>query len=409
MLNNHRLLWSGTFAATLYWFLSEMLNPILSLYASSLNYSTLQISLIFAAQTFIPFFLTIQVGYFSDRIGQRNMLAIGAGFMMLGSMILLFLHQFSMFILAETLVGFGHIAVWLSSQSMVTFIDTKFREKAIARMSFFTAFGQLTGPLLGGVMYSHFNYQFVLGLYFLLSFGFILTYPFSKISSIKSNDPPITPNRISFLESYKIGGQLYISNRGVRVATLISFSLAFILFIRVTYLPLYLEKLHYNPTKIGLFIALWSLASIIIRFFSANLMDRYGRLRMTVVSLMLSFLGLIGFTVFNFSGGLIISLILAGVGTGLNQPLAISLLSISTNQQNRGLGIGLRLMSNRLANWLSPLTLGAASHFFGLPFAFAVVSLPLAVISYSSIRQLIKLPISDNDPKKKGVGKYASQ
>lgn len=395
---SHKSKWlflTGTFAATLYWFLSEMFNPILALYASSLGFSPVKLSIILAAQTFVPFFFTIQIGYLSDRIGQRNMLLVGASFMIGGTVLLLSFSHFIIFLVVQTLVGLGHITVWLASQSIVTFVDDQHRDKAISRMSFFAAVGQLTGPLMGGMLSDIFNFKIVFICYMVLTLCFLIVYPFCK----NSVSPVSSKKANTFLETYKIGGQLYANNKGIQVATLISFSLAFILFIRVTYLPLYLEGLSYSTTQIGLFIALWSFASIIIRPFAAKLIAIFGRYKVTVFALAISIVGLIGFSVLPFTIGLMLAMLFIGLGTGLNQPLAISLVSSYTSGQNRGLGMGLRLMSNRLANWLCPLSIGAVSSFIGLSFSFALVSVPLALISFSSIKMLNKLPKKSKTPK----------
>jgi len=417
MNKNSRLFWAGTYAATLYWFLSEMFTPMLSLYVSGLNFSIIQISIIFAAQTFVPFLFTIQIGYIADRIGQQNMLVLGAAFMILGSLLLLFYDSFFIFIIVQTLVGIGHIAVWLSSQTIVTFVGGGSREKAIARMSFFTAFGQLAGPLFGSLIYGAFNFTFVFISYMALSFALLAVFlimpknakepsdtaPSSAGDTSNANSSAAnttTANvsitqeekpRFSFIGSYKVGGQLYLSNSGIQAATMISFSLAFILFIRVTYLPIYLKELSYTPDQISLLIALWSLASIIIRPFAARLIEAYGRTRTTGAALLISLVGLLGFTILPNQMGIILSIIFVGIGTGLNQPLAISLLSRSTSKQNRGLGMGLRLMSNRMANWVCPLALGATSQIVGLTLSFAVVTLPLALVSLYSMKLLGKL------------------
>lgn len=409
MNNNRQLFWAGTYAATLYWLLSEMFTPILSLYVSDLGFSVFQISVIFAAQTFVPFLFTIQIGYIADRIGQHNMLAVGAGFMILGSTLLLLSDHYFAFIATQTLVGIGHIAVWLSSQSIVTFVGDGSREKAIARMSFFTAIGQLAGPLFGGFIHDQFNFKWVFITYTILSFALLAVYamlPRKRENQSEVNERqsvPVPKPRFSMIGTYNAGLKLYASNRGIQAGTMISFSLAFILFIRVSYLPIYLKEQSYNTTEIGLWIALWSLASILIRPFTARFIESFGRYPTTGAALFMSVIGLMGFSLFPGQIGLIVSLVLVGLGTGLNQPLAISLISSATDKRNRGLGMGLRLMSNRLANWVCPLAIGATSYFVGLGASFVVVSLPLAAVSMFSMKVLGHLAVSKVTTPKKGV------
>jgi MFS family permease len=305
-----------------------------------------------------------------------------------------------MLVLIQTLIGVGHLAVWLSSQSIVTYVGEGQRDKAISRMSFFTAIGQLFGPLFGGWILDHYSFQYVFGFYSSIAFLLIMSYPLVKKSVTQVPDRSI---RINFISAYVHGGKLYKHNKGVRVATFISFNLAFILFIRVSYLPIYLESKHYSATNIGFLVGLWSFASIFVRPITSFLMHYAGRFWTTNIALLTSVGGLVCLTVASSWPGMIATLVILGIGTGLNQPLAISLVSQYTSSVNRGLGMGIRLMANRMANWISPLTIGSISYYTGLAKAFSIAAIPLSFISGFAIYHLFHLFQRNSNTNEQGV------
>src|SRR5690606_9708378 len=83
--------------------------------------------------------------------------------------------------------------------------------------------------------------------------------------------------------------------------------------------------------------------------------------------------------------GFVILIFVTGIALGFFQPLTLSLISISTPSEERGLGIGLRLMANRASHMLDPLLFGVFILWFGIAYAFWLIGLLLLILSIITI------------------------
>src|SRR5690606_31573537 len=93
---------------------------------------------------------------------------------------------------------------------------------------------------------------------------------------------------------------------------------------------------HLGISNKGLFFTAYTLASIGIRFISGKVSDRYGRIRVMYVGIVIISISLLLLGLGNSVGGLILGAIVYGIGTGILSP-AVNAWTIDLSlQQHRG-------------------------------------------------------------------------
>lgn len=378
---NHRNFIWVSISCGLYWFAFSLTRPIITLYAASLGLQGLSIGIVLAVYALLPMLAAIPGGFIADRFGRSNVLRVGS-FMMLGSGLLYWISGGPWTLaLAQLLAGLGQMAVWLAVQVLITEGPVQGNESRFATFSLYMAIGQMLAPILSGYLADHFGYKMVFA-------GYILTSVLLIFTSWQCRDeaPSTLPSRVGQsayllpLENMSEKTRRWLGqclgllrNRSFAVILLTTFISLFIVDVRTAYLPLHLESLGISNTKVGLLVSIGAVSALFVRPLYPRLMARLSfgwMLTLTyAVSLLLLFIAPL---LSNFYG--IAALVfITGLALGINQPLTLSMIAHSTEPEERGLGIGLRLMSNRAAQLMDPLLFGFFTAFVSLQASFLLV------------------------------------
>jgi predicted MFS family arabinose efflux permease len=133
---------------------------------------------------------------------------------------------------------------------------------------------------------------------------------------------------------------------------------------------LLLERRGVSVGQIGLLLSTIGVASLIIRLPLPGLLRRVGAERLLVASM---WSAIIAITITPWLRGMWLYLPAAavvGVGVGINPPVTVELMALHTSASERGLAMGLRVSSNRLAQMVQPVLFGGLASAAGLPAAF---------------------------------------
>jgi MFS family permease len=367
------ILYSGLF----YWLAHSLTRPIVALYAQSLGVSEVEIGIIIGVYAVLPFLFAIPSGGIADSIGRVKVLQIGAIFMLLSGIFYMIATNIYLLIIGQIFAGLGQMVVWLVIQVLIT-AEKDNQSERIASFSVYNTIGQLLGPLIGGFLSEKYNMTFTFAVYTILSFLLILfTFQIKEQANILINNLPIK-------KMYKKSLDL-LKNRGIVATLLCTFIVLFIIDVRITFLPIYLQEIGMSPFKIGILISLGAWSALLIKPIYPVLIRILGYKFLLVVtfifSLNLLFLSPLLSNFFSYA----VLFLFSGLALGINQPLSLSMISDQTTINDRGIAIGLRLMANRLSQLIDPLLFGIIAVIAGFKIAFFIIGFFLLLLSILTV------------------------
>lgn len=413
--NLHRPVWISL-SCGLYWFAFSLTRPMISLYAASLGLGGIAIGCVLAVYAFLPMLAAIPGGLIADRWGKTAVLRAGSLLMLLSGMLYWASFEAWTLALAQLLAGLGQMSVWLAVQALITEGPQKGSESRFATFSLYMAIGQMIAPIISGYLSDRFGYKAVFAGYILSSLLLIWSaWQCREEAEARSRQQAAGPAQDSPNSNFgqrrfsqlrfgqrrsalrhrrlwrlrlpasanmapagKINAVLrqclrLIGDRKFAVILLTTFISLFIVDVRTAYLPMHLESLNMSNTKVGILISIGAVSALFVRPIYPLLMTKlkfsWLLISTYAVSLLLLFVAPL-LTGYALLAGLIF---ITGLALGINQPMTLSMIAGSTAAEERGLGVGLRLMSNRAAQLADPLLFGFFTSFTGLQASFLYV------------------------------------
>ena len=279
--------------------------------------------------------------------------------------------------LAAVLViaGITELAVWLSMQALVSQAGTGQRlRRHLALFSFAWGAGAAVGPSLGSALYARAGFS-----------GVALLYAGAAVVGLVSSVAVPQPERSGEAAQPRLALASAVRSMwgapAVRSVMLSSFVVLFVFGVRNSFYALLLERQGVPVPQIGLLLSTIGVASLLVRLPLPALVRRVGPERALVLSM---WLAIIGMTVTPWLSSMWLYLPAAaamGAGMGVNAPVTVELMALHTSARERGLAMGLRVGSNRLAQMVQPVLFGAVAATLGLPMAFAAGGLCLGAVA----------------------------
>ncbi len=388
----------------LYWTSYTTLRPLMAPYVASLGARPHLVGFAVGIQAIPGLLMAIPLGYLADRAGARVPIGLGGLGMAAGATMLFALPTLPGVFAAQIVFGAGAIAAWIGIQAgLVAFTrsggDQRVeRVRNISRNSLFMSAGQVVGPTLGGILTDRLGIR--------AAFGFVMAAAIAIAVSSRllerherSSEPDEEPAPELEAEAvaaepapaqvvaarrgsdFRTGVGDLARSRGVVVAMLASFLGLFMLDVRTSFHPLYLDSIDFSSTEIGLILSAGAFCMFLARpmlpVLSRVLRDR------TIVMLILGVgawaVCLVVFTS-SFATIMVLSLV-AGTVLGLSQPFTLSLIANYSPQGRGGLGVGFRMVANRSAHLLSPIVLGALVGLLGFVGGFVSVTVAISLVA----------------------------
>src|SRR5215472_7580215 len=140
---------------------STIVNVALPTFARDLHASASGLQWIVDAYTLTFAALLLLAGAIADRYGRHRALAAGLGVFAAGSLAAAFTHTTSELIAARAVMGIGGAFIMPATLSIITavFTDHAERTKAIGLWSAVSGLGVAIGPVVGGWLLDHFNWD----------------------------------------------------------------------------------------------------------------------------------------------------------------------------------------------------------------------------------------------------------
>jgi MFS family permease len=159
--------------------------------------------------------------------------------------------------------------------------------------------------------------------------------------------------------------------------------------VRYSFLPLYLAGIGMSTTLIGVIFSLNSFSQMIVRPAIATAVERLRHAGTLAVALGITVAGLALTPWVTSFWALAAAFCLVGAGTGVTQPLTMSLISGHATATTRGLALGLRMTVNQGAHVVGPPVLGVIVGMLGIGAAFHLAAV-VAVFGFVSLARFAR-------------------
>ncbi|MEH7493153.1 MFS transporter [Neobacillus niacini] len=372
------ILFSGLF----YWLAHSLTRPLIALYAQSLGISEVKIGFIVGIYAVLPFLLAIASGGMADSIGRVKVLRIGTILMLVSGIFYMIATNIYLLMIAQIIAGLGQMTVWLVIQVLITDSNQNQAER-IASFTVYNTIGQMMGPLIGGFLAEKYSMNISFGVY--TAFSVLLVLLAFQLKEPATNR--IDSGTYSIKDMYTKSFAL-LKNREIIATLLCTFIALFILDVRMTFLPIYLQDIGISPFKIGILISLGTSTALFIKPIYPVLIRVLGIKTLLILTFAISLSLLFITPLINHFYSFVLLLVFSGIALGINQPLSLSMISEQTSSNERGIAVGLRLMANRLAQFMDPILFGILTAVIGIKLTFILIGLLLLLLSVVTISLL---------------------
>jgi MFS family permease len=349
---------------------------LVPLYGLTLGASPALVGLLVSSAFLLPLFLGVPIGLLLDRWGSRSFLILGSIGIFAATLYPLFWLSVGALVLLQLAIGLFHLLLVLATQSFVAALSTiESRPRDFGWLTSFQSLGQFLGPLSAGALLDSMGYISA----FIATAVFASVIPLLALA-IKLDKRRISQNNIRLFTHLKRPPEMF-SNVGFKLALYSSSAIFIALSAHQTLLPIYLDEADLPASLIGALLAVRALASLVIRPFIPLLLKRVRNRILLILLLILLVAKATAFIGLTESPFLLSFLsVILGMGSGVVLPLSIIVIADHVVESQRGLALGFRMSSNRLAQFLSPLILGGAAEVVNVAAAFGLCALMLLLV-----------------------------
>ncbi|WP_165972002.1 MFS transporter [Paenibacillus piri] len=342
--------------------------PVVSLYASKLGATPLEIGIIVAIFAFLPAFLAIHIGKWIDRYGIRRLVSLGGIGLLIALIAPVAYPHFLTFVFSQGMMGVAFTFQVVAMQKRIGTTDNI--EKRIATFSLAGSLGAMVGPAMSTFLYEHYDFRFSYMINAVFCFIAIVivhlvtrsSWEIAKGDDAAADGPADSSN----------GGSIWnmLRQRDLRNAVIISGLMLSNREIFAAYFPLLGEKMNLSPSMIGIILSIMGAASMIIRMTQPYLVRRFGRMNVLTWALYIS--GAIYIMTPSIPLAVVLTVLIAilGAGLGLGQPLSLSYTIQVSPLERRGEVLGLRITFNRASQFIVPLVFGSIGGVAGITAIF---------------------------------------
>ena len=345
-----------------------ILIPILPTFASkNLGVSDFGIGVLIAIYSFLQFIFNPILGKLSDKIGRRPVIITSLSFTAVSYIIFSFSTTFWMLFLSRLIAGIGGSNIGVAQAYIADITDKSERSKGMGMIGAAFGLGFVFGPFIGGLLssYSYMIAGFGASAFSFTAFLFAI-FMLPESIKIKSKEKfQIKLFDFSYAKNILSRPQLGLL---VGIFFIIVFSMANIY---GTFALLGYKIYHFSDQQNGYLYGIIGIVSAamqggMIRFLSNKFEDK--TLVISGIIFMMTGLGLLPYGG-NFTGLALIAVVLA-LGTGLLQPVILSMISKVSSDSEQGAVLGLNSSFASFARVLGPLWGGFAFEFIGYQFPF---------------------------------------
>ena len=359
--------------------------PVTSYRALALGADARAIGLITAAYAVLPVLAALPLGRLADRWRPAPLVSAGAVLLAASSALLGMAPSLGALAVWSAVLGLGHLSFMVGGQTLVArqSADSQ-HDQYFGLFTAVTAFGQLVGPALGGLVLSVSHAPFVKSTTagFQLAAGLAAAaIPVTLGLSARPRPEPTRAEPTPHPSAWRI-----LRTPGVPAGMFASLMLLAAVDILTAYLPVIGEEQGIGPGVIGALLSLRAAASIVSRLLVAPMVRTWGRIPLIVASCAGSAVTVLLLPVSAAPAVLAALLVVAGFFLGIGQPLTMTTVVQAVPAQVRGAALAMRLTGNRIGQVAVPAGAGAAAGATGVAAAFWLTAALLGAAAWGVTR-----------------------
>ena len=354
-------------------------NPVLPLFMRSLGTPMSTVGFIAAASTVVGILVSFPAGILSDRIGRRRVIMIAA--IIFATAPFLYLLVSSPCQLVFVRIYHGLATAILGPVAMAAIADTVDikRGERMAWYSSATMIGRFLAPLAGGALIFSSDYHWVY-----LADGFVgILALLAAIMLSRSNTNTLPVKKMTEDNNSKIGSSIMVILRnhtilatsGVEAVQYFAFGCL------ETFLPIYLnEEMGLATFEIGLLFTVQILAATVTKPVMGRLSDRYGRIPMITIGLILSGATMMAMIYSKNYTAMITLVGIFGLGLATVTASTAALVADSAQLHNRGSAMGIQSSIMDIGHSTGPMAAGLLIGTYSYSITFVVIGCGLILI-----------------------------
>jgi MFS family permease len=336
-----------------------LVRPAATYRALELDVPGYALGVLAASYAVFPLLLAVPTGGLVDRLGERRLMAIGAGVVLgCSTFLLCWGSSIVALIMGTALLGAGQLACVVGQQAVVANNAASTRmDSAFGYLTFAASLGQALGPLAISLVGGN-SVQPDTRAIFLLAVAmsavlFLDTFLVSAEVTGKAKAGTAgggTGNALALLRTPGVARALATSATVLAVVDL-----------TMVYLPALGTDRGLTAATVGAMLTVRAVFSMVSRLMLGRVSRRIGRMRLLVISLALSTAALAAAAVPMPAWLLFGVMAVLGLGLGIGQPLTMSWLSAQAPAGQRGRALALRLAGNRVGQVVLPSAIGVVA------------------------------------------------
>lgn len=256
------------------------------LFAASFGVSVIFVALITSSNAFARLVSGPIIGFLMDRWGRKPLLLIGVFLRGLTGLAEYFASSYLEFLILEFIGGIG-VSIWGTGSSIVIADVTgeENRGRAVATRSISMRLGNVTGPLIGGLLATFFDLRSI----FLFNAVTKLIVLLVLLFLVGETRPEAAAKRAAGLSSGPQTGFSIFFTRAFLVISFVSFTLNLMgAGVFEALFPIYAKKtMGLSPGEIGYMLTVVSVTVLLVSFPNGVLVDRYGRKKTLIPGLLI--------------------------------------------------------------------------------------------------------------------------
>jgi MFS family permease len=330
------------------------------LYATELSASPVIVGLVSALFTIPSIFTSVAMGRWTDRIGARRPMQIGSAMMFAGAVIGFFWRDLIGLCVVSAVIGSSFNLFFIANQRLIgQYGGPGDRIRNFSASSLGYSVASFLGPLLAGFAIEHLGPTESLLALSVFSLVPVIVIALDKLEfPPDSARPPSGRKRGSMLSL--LGTPSLRRIYGMSVLAQGTWSIVIFL------VPVYGTQVGLSPSRIGLLMGSFSLATVVVRVFLPLLSRRLSAWQLLLLSLAATASAFVGIPLVTQMTPLAAMIFWLGLGLGIAGPMSQALLYDTSPPERIGEALGLRVLMMNMSHSAVPLLTGAVGTALGV-------------------------------------------
>lgn len=348
-------------------------NPVLPLYVNALGQGEAVIGLISAISPLAGIIFSFPVGLLINHWGKKKLLILSALVFILAPLMYIFVTNAWWLIPIRFFHGLATAILGPLSATIIFQAYENSKGEKLGTYSSATLIGRTLAPLFGGLIISYFTFFNGLANYRAVYFAvFVLALPVLFLSLLYNDkDEFIKSEGQTFNFKIFVQALKNIFSQGKLVSTaLVEMSIYFIFGTLETFLPLYLHKLDFSASKIGLIFSIQILAIALTKPLFGRLADRVNKRNQIVFGMFILAMSFVVIPFVNNYWLILILSIIFGLGMSISTVATNSYVPEIIKREELGPSMGALSSLMDVGHSSGPFIVGLIITYFSFVYGF---------------------------------------